>query len=46
MVYENVPREIHESMIFAESIGGFFQDHIEGAYRAQEVGRKPRGRRR
>ena len=40
LVYENVPPEIYDSLIFADSIGGFFRDHIEGAYPAREV---PRG---
>ena len=45
VVYENVPPEVYDSLIFADSIGGFFRNHIEGAYPAREVshdeGRKP-----
>jgi hypothetical protein len=39
MVYENVPQEIYDSLIFADSISGFFQEHIEGAYPVREASR-------
>ena len=32
VVYEDVPQEIYDSLIFAESIGRFFHDHIEGHF--------------
>jgi hypothetical protein len=32
VIYENVPQELYDSLIFAESIGRFFHDHIEGHY--------------
>jgi KTSC domain len=35
-VYENVPQEIYDSLIFAESIGGFFRAHIEGRFPRRE----------
>ena len=37
VVYENVPPEVYDSLIFADSIGGYFRDHIEGAYPVREV---------
>ena len=37
MIYEDVPQEIYDSLIFAESISDFFQEKIEGTYRAREV---------
>ena len=36
-VYENVPQEVYDSLIFAESIGAFFRDHIEGHYPARRL---------
>jgi hypothetical protein len=39
MVYENVPQEVYDSLIFADSISGFFRDHIEGAYPVREASR-------
>jgi hypothetical protein len=45
LIYENVPPEVYDSLIFADSIGAFFRNHIEGAYPAREAsheeGRKP-----
>ena len=32
VIYEDVPQEIYDSLIFAESIGGYFHDHIEGHF--------------
>ena len=32
VIYENVPQELYDSLIFAHSIGGFFRDHIEGHF--------------
>jgi hypothetical protein len=46
MVYENVPQDVYDSLIFADSISSFFQEHIEGAYpvrdASREVGEKKR----
>ena len=39
MVYENVPQDVYDSLIFADSISRFFREHIEGAYPAREVSR-------
>ena len=36
VIYEDVPQEIYDSLIFADSIGGFFRDHIEGRYPARK----------
>jgi hypothetical protein len=41
VVYENVPPDVYDSLIFADSISGFFRSHIEGAYPAREISRKP-----
>jgi hypothetical protein len=46
MVYENVPQEIYDSLIFADSISGFFQEHIEGAYPGREASRDTGGKKR
>jgi hypothetical protein len=32
VVYEGVPQELYDSLIFAESIGGFVRNHIEGQF--------------
>jgi KTSC domain-containing protein len=40
VIYENVPPDVYDSLIFADSISGFFREHIEGAYPARE---SPRG---
>ena len=40
MVYENVPQDVYDSLIFADSVSRFFREHIEGSYPAREV---PRG---
>jgi hypothetical protein len=37
VVYENVPQDVYDSLIFADSIGTYFREHIEGAYPAHEV---------
>jgi hypothetical protein len=37
VVYENVPQEVYDSLIFADSIGGYFREHIEGAYPVREI---------
>jgi len=41
VVYENVPPEVYDSLIFADSIGAFFRKNIEGAYPAREISGKP-----
>lgn len=35
-VYENVPQDIYDSLIFADSIGEFFETRIAGTYRLRE----------
>jgi hypothetical protein len=37
VVYENVPQDVYDSLIFSDSIGAYFHDHIEGAYPAHEI---------
>jgi hypothetical protein len=32
VVYEGVPLELYDSLIFADSISSFFRDHIEGRF--------------
>ena len=40
MVYGNVPPDVYDSLIFADSISGYVRDHIEGAYPALEAPRE------
>jgi hypothetical protein len=37
IAYENVPLHVYDSLIFADSIGDFFRDNIEGSYPAREL---------
>lgn len=37
VIYENVPQDVYDSLIFADSIGAYFRDHIEGAYPARVI---------
>ena len=37
MIYEEVPVEVYDSLLFADSIGAYFRDHIEGHYPARKV---------
>ncbi len=37
MIYENVPPEVYDSLIFADSISGFLREHIDGNYPAREA---------
>ena len=32
VIYEGVPQEIYDGLLFAQSIGGYFHDHIEGHF--------------
>jgi hypothetical protein len=32
VIYENVPQDVYDALIFAASIGDYFRDHIEGTY--------------
>ena len=32
VIYEDVPPELYDSLIFADSITGFFRDRIEGHF--------------
>lgn len=35
VVYEDVPQEIYDSLIFAESVGAYFRENIEGRFAAK-----------
>jgi len=37
VIYEDVPQEIYDALIFADSIGQFFHERIEGAYPARKT---------
>jgi hypothetical protein len=37
VVYENVPQDVYDGLIFADSMGTYFREHIEGAYPAREI---------
>ena len=32
VIYEDVPQDVYDAMIFADSLSGYFRDHIEGHY--------------
>ena len=32
VVYEDVPQDIYDELIFADSIGGYFHERIEGHF--------------
>jgi hypothetical protein len=32
VIYEDVPQEVYDGLIFADSIGGYFHNHIEGRF--------------
>ncbi|MBS0282567.1 MAG: KTSC domain-containing protein [Proteobacteria bacterium] len=36
LVYEGVPQEVYDSLIFADSITEFFATHIAGIYRERD----------
>ena len=36
VVYQDVPQEVYDSLIFAESIGSFFRLHIEGRFAVRQ----------
>jgi hypothetical protein len=37
VIYEEVPLEVYDSLIFADSIGGYFRTHIQGHYPARKI---------
>lgn len=37
IAYENVPQDVYDSLIFANSIAAYFREHIESAYPAHEI---------
>jgi len=36
VVFEGVPQEVYDSLIFADSISTFFREHIEGHFPAHK----------
>jgi hypothetical protein len=32
VIYEDVPQEIYDGLIFAKSVGGYFHDKVEGRF--------------
>ena len=47
VVYEEVPQEIYDLLIFADSVGRFFNEHIDGRYpvrRCVQENEPPAGR--
>ena len=37
VIYEDVPQEIYDCLIFADSVSGYFHDHIEGRFPQRET---------
>jgi len=35
--YMDVPLEVYDSLIFAESVGAFLRNHVEGRYPARRL---------
>jgi hypothetical protein len=42
VIYDDVPLEIYDALIFADSIGAFIRDRIEGVYPARDLRDKDR----
>jgi hypothetical protein len=40
VVYENVPQDVYDALIFADSIGSYLREHIEGAYPKRVIARR------
>ena len=36
-VYQDVPQEIYDSLLFADSLGAFFYAHIRGHFPCREI---------
>ena len=45
VIYEGVPQEIYDALIFSDSIGRFFHDRIESVYPARRMEERPANRR-
>ena len=39
VIYENVPQDVYDSLIFADSLGDYFRYHIEGVYPERVIAR-------
>jgi hypothetical protein len=37
-IYEGVPEEVYDSLIFSDSLGAYFNTHIKGRFAFREVG--------
>ena len=37
VIYEDVPQDVYDSLIFADSSAGYFRDQIEGHYPAHRL---------
>ena len=37
-IYQRVPQEIYDGLIFADSLGSYFNAHIQGHFPFREVG--------
>ncbi len=35
-IYQEVPQEVYDGLLFASSIGGYFYSHIEGRFRERK----------
>ena len=44
VIYENVPPDVYDSLIFADSISTYLRNHIEGTYPAREAARGGSGK--
>ena len=36
-MYEEVPQEIYDSLLFADSLGAYFNSHIRDSFRNREI---------
>jgi hypothetical protein len=36
-IYQDVPQEVYDALIFADSLGGFFNAHIRGHFPYREI---------
>ena len=45
VVYEGVPLDLYDALLFSDSIGRFFRERIEGAYPARNIEDAPANKR-
>jgi hypothetical protein len=36
-IYQDVPQEVYDSLIFADSLGAYFNSHIRGSFPVREI---------